>query len=109
MFLSQQKMKTKLSRTEAYQAEIIRVEETQAEATRAEATREEATRAEATQKEANRLEATRLQAFKAPVTLIFFLHHLIKIPRNATAFYYKKHCSSFKLTTNYSMLCLTII
>ena len=57
-------MKTKLNRAEAYRAET----------TRAEANRAEAIRAEATQS----------PAFKAPAKRIFFLHHLRKIPRDAT-------------------------
>ena len=43
------------------------------------------TRAEATRAEATRADATRAEAIRAPATWVFFLHHLRKIPRDATA------------------------
>ena len=65
------------------QTEAIRAEATRAEATQTEASRSEATQAEAIRAKATRAGTTQVGANRAPATL-FFLHHLGKIPRDAT-------------------------
>ena len=117
-------MKTKLSRAEVIWAEATRAEAILAEATLAKSTRAEAARAEATLAEATRAEATWAETaragttqvgtnqslvIRAPATCFFLLHHLRKIPRDATGINYERSAITKNSTFKYSQNCSKVV